>query len=344
MFEILLTACLAASPGECRTERLPGAETLAECRALARRGAAGFPPAFSVQEYPCIAEGGMPRFTVSEVGPGVFVHKGQHAIPGSANRGDISNTGFIIGTSGVMVIDSGATLEMGKELLQAIRDETDLPVTHVVLTHAHPDHIYGAAAFLDDAPQVIAHARHSDAIRARSATYQEAMSRMLGESFAGSVEVAPDLAVADVDVVDLGDRLIDLHAHRTSHTDNDLTVFDRKTGTLFAGDLVFEGHIPALDGSLLGWIDTLKLLAETPGGRQLVPGHGPVSVEWEAAFDATSGYLDQLAEETREAVRNGTPMLQAIREVMIGAQANWLLHDEFNARNATAAFKELEWE
>ncbi|MEM7670671.1 MAG: MBL fold metallo-hydrolase, partial [Pseudomonadota bacterium] len=194
MFEILLTACLATNPGECRTERLPGAETLAECRVMARRGAAGFPPAFSVQEYPCVAEGGAPGFTVSEIGPGVFVHKGQHAIPGSANRGDISNTGFIIGASGVMVIDSGASLEMGEQLLQAIRDETDLAVTHVVLTHAHPDHIYGAAAFLDESPQVIAHARHGDAIRARSATYQEAMTRMLGESFAGSTEVAPDLA------------------------------------------------------------------------------------------------------------------------------------------------------
>lgn len=344
MFEILLTACLASDLANCRTERLPGGETLAECRAAARIGAAGFPPHLEVQSFPCTLAGEEPAFSISQIAPGIFVHKGQHAVPDRQNLGDVSNMGFIIGRDGVMVVDSGSTRKIGDRLLAAIRQETDLPVTHVVLTHAHPDHIYGTGSLLIDAPLVIGHERHKEALQSRGDAYREAMSRMLGDGFEGSVGVAPGRLIDAVSEIDLGDRIVELRPHRTSHTDNDLTVFDRSTGTLFAGDLVFLGHLPALDGSLLGWMKTLDDLRGSAGGRQVVPGHGPVTADWDTAFDATAAYLDQLAEETRSAIRSGTPMLQAIREIGVSAQEAWLLHNEFNARNATAAFKELEWE
>ena len=45
-----------------------------------------------------------------------------------------------------------------------------------------------------------------------------------------------------------------IEAQPAAHTDNDLTVFDRNSGTLWTGDLVFLDHIPVLDGSLKGWL------------------------------------------------------------------------------------------
>ena len=50
-----------------------------------------------------------------------------------------------------------------------------------------------------------------------------------------------------------------------AHTDNDLTVLDEASGTLFAGDLVVSEHVPVLDGSALGWLAVMNELARIAG-------------------------------------------------------------------------------
>ncbi|MBY8975680.1 quinoprotein relay system zinc metallohydrolase 2 [Rhodobacteraceae bacterium NNCM2] len=317
---------------------------MAECRAAARTGVAGFNPQFEVQEFPCVEQGVSPDFTVSEIAEGVFVHKGQHAVPAPQNRGDTSNNGFIIGERSVAVIDTGGTRALGEALLRAVRAETDLPISHVILTHMHPDHVFGASAFDGEGADFVGHVNMSPGLNNRAENYMAAMTRLLGAAFEGSSVVTLTMEITEPTVIDLGGRELELLPEETAHTDNDLVVLDRKTGTLFAGDLVFVGHIPALDGSLNGWLATLDQLEASGAGQRVVPGHGPVSLDWDKGFRPTASYLTTLRDETRQAIRRGTPMLQSIREIGAGTQDEWLLFDEFNARNATSAYKELEWE
>ncbi len=91
------------------------------------------------------------------------------------------------------------------------------------------------------------------------------------------------VAVDDRSELDLGGRKLALTARPTAHTDNDLTVVDQQTATLFAGDLLFAVHVPALDGSIRGWLAVLKQLASEPAAR-VVPGHGPASMPWPGAL------------------------------------------------------------
>ena len=100
-------------------------------------GAAG-----SVLAQPATAD-----LVIEEISPGNFVHYGVHDDRSPENLGDNANIGFIVGERCVLVIDTGGSLPVGLALRQAVRSVTDKPVCHVVLTHVHPDHIFGAAAF-----------------------------------------------------------------------------------------------------------------------------------------------------------------------------------------------------
>jgi glyoxylase-like metal-dependent hydrolase (beta-lactamase superfamily II) len=142
--------------------------------------------------------------------------------------------------------------------------------------------------------------------------------------------------------LDLGARALTLHAWPAAHSDSDLTVLDEKTGTLFAGDLVFLTHIPVMDGSIRGWLRMMGDLSGQPAQR-VVPGHGPVS-EWPAALADERRYLERLAADVRALVARGAPITTAADTAASSERSRWQLFDDYNARNATAAFSEIEWE
>ena len=118
----------------------------------------------------------------------------------------------------------------------------------------------------------------------------------LGAAFEGARTRRP-LDRSDEARIDLGDRVLVLNAWRTAHTDNDLTVLDLRTGTLFAGDLVFVDRLPVVDGSLKGWLDVLSELRRVRAAR-VVPGHGPAAAAWPEALDAQERYLAHTAAPT----------------------------------------------
>lgn len=280
---------------------------------------------------------------LTEVADGIFVAHGPHEEASPANLGAIANAGCIVGSRGVAVIDTGGCLLWGRRLREAIARLTPLPVSHVVQTHMHPDHSYGAAAFRDDDPTYIGHAKLPDALAEHAPYYRPALTAALGGLAEGSELVPPGGLVADRLTVDLGDRPLELRAWPTAHTNNDLTVLDAVTGTLWTGDLLFVERVPALDGSLLGWQRVMAELGRLPA-RQAVPGHGPVLVPWPDAAAAQARYLGGLAAQTRAVIgRNGT-LEEAVATVGQDERDRWLLFDDYHARNVTTAFTELEWE
>jgi quinoprotein relay system zinc metallohydrolase 2 len=281
-------------------------------------------------------------FALTEIVPGIHVRRGVDADAGAANFGAIANAGFIIGRDEVLVFDPGGSLADGAALRAMIRARTRLPIRHVVLNHVHPDHMFGAGAFLEDQPRFVGHARLPAALAARGDYYRQRLEEILGPEAAGPV-VMPNVEIAEAGEVDLGGRVIRLKAHRPAHTDNDLSLFDVSTGTLFPSDLVFVGRVPALDGSLKGWLaelDALKAL----GAAQVVPGHGPERVAWPAGAADLERYLRTLVQETRQAVEDNIGIEAAVERVGASERGRWTLFDAYHGRNVTQAYQELEWE
>ena len=282
--------------------------------------------------------------SVSEISPGVFVAFGAIEIFSPRNRGHIANIGFIVGKESVAVIDTGGSLKTGKALLAAVRKQTDLPVRHVINTHMHPDHVLGNAAFAAEGVTFWGHGKLTSALQRRSEQYLQANAQLIGKAaFDGTRIVYPNRSVEDSAQIDLGDRILDLEAFPTAHTDNDVTVTDRMTKTVWLGDLLFVRHIPALDGSITGWLAAMEQLSKIDA-KQVVPGHGPADSSWPKTLEPQRRYLQGLADEIRKHLQNGTPLSQAAKSTGLSQRDAWALFEEFNARNVAAAYTELEWE
>lgn len=280
---------------------------------------------------------------VTEIAPGVFVHQGPYEDFTPANGGGIANLGFIVGERGVAVIDSGGSLRQGEELLAAIRARTSLPISHVILTHGHPDHVFGTAAFAGEGVTVVGHARLPSALAQNGPIYLANLRQSVGAGMDGTEIVAPTQTVTDTATIDLGGRALELRAWPLAHTDSDLTVLDQRTGTLFAGDLLFMERIPVVDGSLLGWLKVMDELTALPAAR-VVPGHGPPSAPWPEAARPQLDYLAYLRDRVRAELAGNRTLEQAVIDVPPPPGAEWLLAADNHARNVTASFTELEWE
>jgi len=280
---------------------------------------------------------------VTEIAPGIFVHNGLHEEASAANEDAIANIGFIIGDDNVAVIDPGGIFAEGSRLRAAIRSRTDRPIRYVILTHVHPDHIFGAAAFRDDHPDFVGHAKLPGALTQRGKYYLRRLRGAVGDEAAGSEIVPPTVLVSDRLDLDLGKRRLVLRAHGAAHTDNDLSVFDENTQTFWLADLLFVDRIPVIDGSIVGWLKELKTLTAIPADRA-VPGHGPPSVPWPAATEPEQRYLETVAQDTRAAIKAGIGIAEAHRHVANSERGQWLLFDDYHPRNVTASYKELEWE
>jgi quinoprotein relay system zinc metallohydrolase 2 len=280
--------------------------------------------------------------SVREIAPGLYVHSGRPEETSPDNLGDIANIGFIVGERCVAVIDTGGSILIGKRLREAVRAATPKPICYVINTHVHPDHVFGNAAFEAEGPIFVGHAHLAAAMAARGRTYRNALIRELGEGAAGSEMVPPTLEVDDTRQIDLGGRILTLKAWPTAHTDNDLTVFDEASGTLWLADLLFVGHIPVVDGSLKGWLAAMAEIARLDPKR-VIAGHGDAA-DWRGALADQERYLRTLLADTRAAIRKRQTLAQAVASAGLSERDKWLLFEGFHRRNVTAAYTELEWE
>ncbi len=285
----------------------------------------------------------LPNFEITQIAPGNYVHFGGFDERSLVNLGDNANIGFVVGEKCVLAIDAGGSLAVGRALRRAIARVTPLPVCYVVLTHVHPDHFFGAAAFLEDQAQFIAHRNYPAQLAARSRSYANSLLRDLGPLAAGSDIVLPTLLVQDKLEIDLGGRRVQVQAWPPAHTDDDLTVFDTQTRTLWLSDLLFVDHTPVIDGTITGFLAAMKNLRGIAADHY-VSGHGNSQLPWPGPLDAQQRYLTTILDGTRAALRARKTIQQATDEVGWSEAGNWQLFELFHRRNVTAAYTELEWE
>lgn len=284
------------------------------------------------------------KVKVTKVAENIYVRKGLNEIFTKSNLAAIATISFVVGEKSVAVIDTGGSYCDGARFLKAIRKVTKKPISHVINTHTHPDHIFGNAAFKDENPIFVGHKNLKRAMADRGNIYLENLKRIMGkEQLIGTKIIPPLMLVEDKATIDLGGKKLELQAFGTAHTDHDLTVFDPDEKIIWTGDLLFAEHTPVVDGSLLGWLQQLKELSKIPA-KFVIPGHGGPLLKWPEAIEPQKQYLEKLTADLRKIIEEGGTMREAQNKAARSEKNKWKLFEEFNPRNASTSFKELEWE
>lgn len=227
---------------------------------------------------------------------------------------DVNST-LVVGGEVAVVVDTLSTQAQGRELLQAVRKVTPLPLV-IVNTHHHFDHTYGNRVLAEASPgsAIWAHEAAAAALRNDSAMWQREWYEEwlpthpeLAEGLRAVDVLAPDRTVHTESTMDIGGRVIELRHLGRGHTDGDLVVLVPDASVLVAGDLIEQGAPPAFGDSYpLDWPDTVhELLHLVTATTVVVPGHGETV---DADFvRAQHDELTRLAWLIREGDRDGAP-------------------------------------
>ena len=281
-----------------------------------------------------------------QVSTSAWYVQGLSALGTPDNQNFISNAAFVVTQDGVVVIDALGSPALAMRLLEEIRKHTAKPVTHVLVTHYHADHIYGLQTFKDAGATVIAHAAGREYLNSDTAALRLQASRT---ELAPWIDASTRLVPADEWITGPVERTIGgvrflLRPIGPAHTPEDLAIFLPDEKVLFAGDLVFRQRIPFVGQANSGqWIKSLDTLLGFDAAV-VVPGHGPVSHEARADMELTRNYLAYLRQHMGKAARDMTPFGEAYEATDWGAYENLPLFGAANRMNAYNTFLLMEHE
>lgn len=294
-----------------------------------------------VLAWPAAAQALLPD--PQQVAPGVYVIPGEGESIAPANGGRIGNCGFLVGESGVVVVDTGPSWRHGEALLQAIARVTDRPVKLAIITHAQPEFLFGAGALQAHGIPLLTHRRSAVLMGERCAHCLENLNLVLGEAaMAGTRLVIPRWQVEASQVLQVAGLELQLVYGGWAGTPGDLAVWHPASGVLFAAGTATVRTVPELrDGRLPDWLralDGLRGLAP----RVVVGSHGPPGTA--ADLDATAAYLRDLDALARRLYGEGTSLLEALDASDLPAYAGWARYGVLQRQNLQQRYLQLEAE
>ena len=256
-----------------------------------------------------------PAMKVEQVGPHSYYVQGLSQLGSTKNQNFISNAGFVITPQSVVVIDALGSPRLAERLTAEIRKLTPLPISDVILTHYHADHIYGLQYFKQLGARITAHVAAKEYIQSDTARLRLEASRT---DLAPWVDDKTRLVLADTWIdgptaLKIGGWVFEIDHVGPSHTPEDLTVFVADEKVLFAGDLFFNGRLPFVGkANSSQWIQSLDQMLKHDA-TAVVPGHGPASNNPKKDIAMTRDYLKYLRSTMGRAVEDFVPFEEAYK-------------------------------
>ena len=308
----------------------------------------------TLREGPCAlsltaAEAGRPQALAA----GVYAFPGANEPPDAANQGRVGNLGFLIGSDGVVVIDTGSSRARGEELIAAIRSVTALPIRVVLVSHPAQEFLFGAAAFAEEGIPILAAAETPQLIVQRCEHCLDTLTQDLGAArMAGTRLIAPQVLDLSRPQLTLAGRELEISAGPAGTVPGNLLIRDRASGVVFAGALLSVKRVPAVqDTHPLAWGAALSIL-DDPRVSAVVPAYGPVAwrqieagrCDLHTAVTAMRSYLQDLEAQTRELYGAGVPLAELGAQADLPAYRDWNSYQANHLHNIFYRYLQLEAE
>ncbi len=230
------------------------------------------------QEMDMVVKGPkVPDIPAKKLGKFTYVVIAPDGFPNPKNQGMMSNVTFVVTQKGVVILDSGASVQIGEMALRQIKKVTDKPVIAVFNSHYHGDHWLGNHAFVaayKDIP-VYAHPLTTSAIKTGQGEYwQHLMERSTDNATLGTIVTPPNKDINHGDEITFGDVTIRCHHYAKAHTPSDISFEIVEDKIVHVGDVAMDRRIAFMeDGSYLGTFKTYDELEKIKPTLWL-PGHG----------------------------------------------------------------------
>lgn len=285
-----------------------------------------------------------------QIAADTYLLYGNAAVVDEHNRGFIGNAGFVVTPVGVVVIDCLGTPKLGRRMIATIRSVTQTPITHLILTHHHPDHAFGAQAFraLTDAV-ILSHEGALDYLSSEtfdnSVTYRQ---EMLGKDMESFAPVRPDRLLGGERFtrysLNVGGRRFDIYNVGQHHSDGDLVVHQVDADIVWISDLAFNNRVTYMaDGHSDQVLQAQEwLLQHFSNAKLMVPGHGSAQTPPFPMIQRTHEYVRKLRREMREAVNAGIGLNQAVASARFPEWESVRLYDQNQRPNAHCVYLEME--
>jgi glyoxylase-like metal-dependent hydrolase (beta-lactamase superfamily II) len=273
----------------------------------------------------------------------VYVAIAPNETASPANRGFVSNLGFIVGRSGVIAVGTGASERQGEAMISAIRAVTRKPIALAINLQATPDHVLGNRPFVRRKIPILAHRETDRFMKFNCRTCIRNARKAVGARRMGAATLAePNRLIDDTRSIEVGGRVLDVVYYGATFQPGSVTVLDRQSRTLFAGDMVSLNRVPDLrNADIAKWRAALQDIAGSSASL-LVPGHGPVCKPVRAAELAR--YLTDLRSEVETAYDRGVPMQDAVQAAPLSAYSAWVLYEALHPSNVHFTYLKVETE
>jgi len=263
--------------------------------------------------------------------------------PSAKNQGYRMNLGFVVGTKGIIVIDTGYTEAMAKEMLVHIRNISQAPIVAAINTNSQPHRFFGNNVFKKAGAKIVSTAKEKQRMAANLNQYKNNIERILKlKKDSINIPVLPDTLVSKTMTFNLGGVTVNVDSPGASHTPASLVVQVAEDKILFSGDVIYADRLLSVlpDSNIKQWITSFKKLQHY-GNVKIIPGHGQPGTLQDFEF-STLNYLQLLHRHMTKSLDEDMEAQDAINTLNQTAYNKLANYDLLSGRNASWAFLEAE--